>query len=312
MLIGNNNQDNPQIADIASASGHVFDVSGEDFEQKVLKASMQTPVLVDFWAPWCGPCKALGPVLEKLVNDAGGKIKMAKVNIDENQELAQALRIQSVPTVYAFLGGRPIDAFQGSLPESQIQAFIDKAIEAARQIGPDALDIPEALKGAALALAEGDLGGAQGIYIEILQIDPKNVAAFAGMIRVLIAAGQIDQAKEMADNAPEDIASNPAFAEVKTIIELADNAPSGEEAEFIKKIETNADDHQSRFELSGIQFSGGKKEEAIDNLLYIIEKKRDWNDEAARQKLLKYFEALGHTDPLTVESRKRLSSILFS
>lgn len=296
----------------AVAGTPIFDVTTEDFEERVIKGSMDGLVLADFWAPWCGPCKQLGPVLEKLVHSYGGKVKLAKVNLDENEQLAAALRVQSVPTVYAFLGGRPVDAFQGVLPESQIKAFIDKALEAARQMQPDALDIPEALKGAALALADNDLQAAQAIYMQVLQADEKNTQAYTGFIRVLLAAGQIEQAQQMVENAPPEIAENPNFNEAKTALDLALNLPNGEEDEFAAKLENNENDHQSRYDLALAQFSSGKKQEAIDNLLLIMEKDREWNDQAARQQLLKFFEALGQTDPLTIESRKRLSSILFS
>lgn len=294
------------------AGDAIFDVTTEEFEERVIKGSMNGLVLADFWAPWCGPCKQLGPVLEALVSAYGGKVKLAKVNLDENEQLAAALRVQSVPTVYAFLGGRPVDAFQGVLPESQIKAFIDKALEAARQMQPDALDIPSALKSAALALAEEDFQAAQSIYMQILQDDEKNVQAFTGLIRVLIAAGQIEKAQQMIDNAPPEIANNPNFNEAKTALDVALDIPSGEETELAAKLEANENDHQTRFDLALAQFASGKKERAIENLLHIMEKEREWNEQAARHQLLKFFEALGHTDPLTIESRKKLSSILFS
>jgi putative thioredoxin len=302
----------PAQASGTLAQGAIFDVTTEEFEEHVIKGSMNGLVLVDFWAPWCGPCKQLMPVLENLVSSYGGKVKLAKVNLDDNEQLAAALRVQSVPTVYAFLGGRPVDAFQGVLPESQLRAFIDKALEAARQMQPDALDIPSALKSAALALAEEDFQAAQSIYMQVLQEDEKNVQAFTGLVRVLIAAGEVEKAQHMVDNAPPEIANNPGFNEARTAINVALDIPSGEETELAAKLEANENDHQTRFDLALAQFAGGKKERAIENLLLIMEKDREWNEQAARHQLLKFFEALGHTDPLTVESRKRLSSILFS
>lgn len=313
MLFGKNNK--KQDAAPASAqpdSAVIFDVNAAEFEQRVLAVSMEKPVIVDFWAPWCGPCKQLGPILEKNVAAANGDVLMAKVNIDENQELAQALRIQSIPTVYAFFQGKPVDAFQGALPESQIKVFIDKLVKISRENAPDAIDIPEALKGAAQSIADGDVETAQAIYMHILQQDEKNPQAYAGLVRSFIAAGNIDQAEQWINNAPKEIAGNAHFAEAKTALEVAKEKPAAPLDALIKKLEQNPGDHQLRFDLASAQFADGQRQQAIDHLLEIVRVKRDWNEDAARKQLVRFFEAMGHADPLTVESRKKLSSILFS
>ena len=303
---------NSNKAKPAHSGPYIFDVDTQDFEDRVINASMERPVLVDFWAPWCGPCKQLIPTLEKLVTAAGGEIFLAKVNLDENQQLAGMLRVQSVPTVYVFFGGRPIDAFQGVVPESQLQQFINKAIQVARQSRPDAIDIPETLSAAVQALAEFDLAAAQALYAQILQQDPNHAQAFAGMVRVFIAAGDLEHAAHMMEQAPDVIQKSSAYAEVKSALELANNAPDGEATEFEAALAKDENDHQARLDLAVHQFASGAKEKAMENLLTIIAKDREWNDQAARAQLLKFFEALGHADPLTVQARKRLSSLLFS
>ena len=290
----------------------VIDVSTAEFEDKVMRASLQTPVIVDFWAPWCGPCKQLMPALEKVVREANGEVLLAKVNIDENQQLAAMLRIQSVPTVYSFYQGQPVDAFQGNIPESQIREFVGALVKMARSNAPDAIDIPKALEEAAQSLAHGEIAAAQSTYIDILQQDPDNVAAFVGMVRCFIAAGDIEQAEGMIANAPETIAKNRNFEEARSALEIAKKAPSGETAELEAKIATNPKDHQARIDLALALFAGGKKEAATEQLLESIALDRKWNEEAVRKELLKLFEAMGHSDPVTVEARKKLSFILFS
>ncbi len=306
MLLGANDQKMPP-----SSSPIIFDVGTEDFEQRVMAASMQVPVIVDFWAPWCGPCKQLMPVLEKAVTAAGGKVLLAKVNLDDNPELAQALRVQSVPTVFGFFQGQPIDAFMGVQPESKINEFIQKLITAANGAQPDALDIPEALKGAALALLDGDVQGAHTIYAQILQQDQINADAYVGLVRCFLAVDQIEQAQGLLDNAPDEISKAGVFTEAKAAVELA-NSPVGNTSEFKKKIDKNPNDHQARIDLAYALFAAGKKSEACDALLDSIRLDREWNEEAARTELLTLFSAMGFTDPITVAARRKLSSILFS
>ncbi len=308
MLLGQE----PQSPSAPAAGDLVFDVGTVDFEDKVMRASVETPVIVDFWAPWCGPCKQLGPALEQAVQAAGGKVKMAKVNIDENQELAQAMRIQSVPMVFAFFGGQPVNAFVGVKSPAEIKAFIDQLIQVAREAQPDALDIPEALAGAAQALAEDDIETAQAIYVQILGEDEQNVQAYIGLIRTFIAAGQPEHAQEMINEAPEEITKDPQFAAARTALELAGETHGADVTALLAQLESNPDDHQTRFELAGSLFASGQKERAIDELVEIVRRDRAWEDDQARRQLLKYFEALGPADPLTMAGRKKLSSVLFS
>ncbi len=297
----------------SAAGSTIFDVGIADFEARVIKASMEKPVIVDFWAPWCGPCKQLMPALEKVITAAGGEVLLAKVNLDDNPQLAQALRVQSVPTVFAFLGGQPVDAFQGVIPESQISAFVDKVLQIAKANRPGAVDIPEALAAAAEAVANGEFQIAQSIYGQILQQDEKNLPAFVGLVRLFIAADMVEQATALVEDLPDDIKKDPKFAEALTALELAQNKPDTSILGALKdKVAQNPKDMESLCALAEVQFGAGHKEEAIDTLLAAIEIDREWNEQEARQNLVRFFQALGHTDPLTVAGRKKLSAILFS
>ena len=303
----------------APANDMIFDVDTESFEKAVVLASMDTPILVDFWAPWCGPCKQLMPVLEAAVKEAGGAVRMAKVNIDDNQELAQALRIQSVPTVFAFFKGQPVTAFAGVRPVSEIKAIIDQLTKMVQQGqapvpgAPPPLDIPAALKAAAEALAQNDLGLAQGIYSQILQQDESNAAAYAGIIRTFISADHLDQAAQMLAEAPEVMVKDAALNAARIALDLARNKPGRKEvAGFTKALDKNPDDHQARFDLALAHFASGEKETAIDALILIIRKNRTWEEDKARKQLIQFFEALGPVDPLTLSGRRKLSTVLFS
>ena len=290
----------------------IFEASAQDFEEKVLKASFEKPVIAYFTAPWCSPCKQLGPVLENAVTATNGEIVMGKVDLDSNQDLAAALRIQSVPTIFAFFQGQPVDAFQGAVPESHVKEFIHKLVQVARSAKPEAIDISEVMAQGQAALADGEFGLAQGLFMQILQQDENHGAAYAGLIRTFIGAGELEPAAEMVRNASDQIAKDTAFQEAKTALELAQNPPSGQAAELEDKLSKNENDHQVRYDLALELFSMNRKEEALEHLLEIIARERAWNEEGARLQLLKYFEALGAADPLTIQARKKLSSLIFS
>ena len=290
----------------------IKDSSTESFEADVLQASMTTPVIVDFWAPWCGPCKQLGPLLEQAVKAARGAVRLVKIDIDQNQELAMQLRVQSVPAVYAFFLGRPVDGFVGALPESQIKAFIERLTQTAgTDQGPDPLE--EALAQAQAALESGQLGAASALFAQILQHDPENTAAIAGLIRCQLDSGDTAAAKAMYDGLPEEVKSDPALASVAASLELADmSAEAGDVLALKSQLAVNPNDHQARLDLAMALYAAGDAEGATEALLEIIARDRGWNDEAARKQLLKFFEAWGPTDPRTLEARRRLSSLLFS
>ena len=290
----------------------IKDSNIEGFEADVLQASMTTPVIVDFWAPWCGPCKQLGPMLEKAVTAARGAVRLVKIDIDQNQELAMQLRVQSVPAVYAFYQGRPVDGFVGALPESQVKAFIDRLTQAAgTDQGPDPLE--EALEQAQAALESGQLGAASALFAQVLQHDPENATATAGMIRCRLDSGDTAEAKAMFDALPEEVRSDEAFASVAASLELADmSADTGDVLALKSQLAVTENNHQARFDLAMALYAAGDADGAAEALLEIIRRDRGWNDEAARKQLLKFFEAWGPTDPRTLEARRRLSSLLFA
>ena len=287
----------------------VRDVTTATFEQDVMAASMAGPVIVDFWAPWCGPCKQLGPLLEKTVAATGGKATMVKVNIDTSPEIAQALRIQSIPTVYAFYKGQPIDGFQGAVPESQLREFVARAI---KQAGGGEDPIALALEQAKLALDEGDKPTAQEIFTQILLADPGSAPARAGLARLLLEAGQAEAAKQLMDETPAAVAKHAEILAAFAALDLAAQAVDTGEIDALRaRVQQDETDHQARFDLAMAWYGQGHKQQAVDELLEIVRRDRSWNDDAARLQLLKLLEALGFTDPVAIDARRRLSSLLF-
>ncbi|MCB9958875.1 MAG: thioredoxin [Rhodospirillaceae bacterium] len=297
-------------AGAGNAADLIKDTSTASFTADVIEASMSVPVLVDFWAPWCGPCKQLGPALEKAVRQAGGKVKLVKLNIDENQALAGQMRIQSIPTVYAFFQGRPVDYFQGALPESQVKQFIERLAG----LGGKSSPVDDALAQAKEMVDAGDWQSAGSIYSQVLQHDAEQVEARAGLARALMQLGRTDEARQVLDQASPKAKLDARLVSVQSALDLALQAmsASGDLAALEAKVAADPENHQSRFELAQAQFAAGARAEAVASLLEIVRRDRTWNEEAARKELVKYFEAFGPTDPLTLSARRRLSSILFS
>ncbi len=288
----------------------IKDTDTEGFMADVMEASNEVPVIVDFWAPWCGPCKQLTPLLEKLVKQYGGKVKLVKINVDENQDLAMQFRVQSIPAVYGFKGGRPVDGFMGALPESQLKQFIE------RLTGGGGSPLDEALLEAEAFATEGNHEDALAVYKEILAQDPSHVKALAGALRAYLATGQDDIAKQVLDNLPDAMKTAPDIVGVQAALDLkAQSAQVGDGAELAAleaKIAADPKDMQSRLDLAVARYGHGQREQAMDDLLEMVRKDRKWNEEAARKQLVKFFEALGPADPLTVQGRRKLSSILFA
>ena len=290
----------------AKAAGDLIkEGSDATFAADVIEASREQPVIVDFWATWCGPCKQLTPALEKAVNAAKGAVKLVKIDVDKNPVYAGQLRVQSIPTVYAFVDGRPVDGFMGALPESQVKAFIDKLA------GPAApSDIDQLLAMAKESIEVGDVGGAAQAYAQVLQLEPENAAAIGGLARCYLDGGDLERAREVAEMAPPD-AKNADLDSVRAALKLAEAAPS-ETTEFEQRLAANPDDHEARLELAKALAGRGELQAAADELLTIIARDREWNDEAARKQLLTVFEAAGMASDVAKQGRRRLSAILFS
>jgi putative thioredoxin len=291
----------------------VKDSDTAHFMADVIEASQTTPVVVDFWAPWCGPCKQLTPTIEKVIKGTRGAVKLVKINVDENQQLAAQLRIQSIPTVFGFAGGRPVDGFAGALPESQVKQFVDRLLAAAGGAAQES-PIADALNQAKALSEAGDSKRAAALYSQIMAAEPENVAAIAGLARAQVANDELDKARETLTKVPEAGKNDPEVAAVKAALDLAEKSKGAGSnlAELEARLAADPNDLQARFDRALALYGMGRREEAIDELLAIFKKNRDWNDQAARKQLVQFFEAQGPKDPLTLSGRRKLSSILFS
>jgi len=286
----------------------IKDVNEADFMVEVVEASKEIPVIVDFWAPWCGPCKTLGPQLETAVAATNGKVKMVKVDVDQNQAIAGQLRVQSIPTVYVFWQGQPVDGFQGAVAHSEVQDFVKRAAD----LGGDG-GLADAIAAAEEMLDEGAAADAAQTFAAILEEDPKNSDAYGGLVRAYIAAGDLGQAEAVLNGAPAEIAKSAQLDAAHAALELARQAENaGPVAELQAKVDADPADLQARFDLAAAQHAAGQVQEAVDNLLEIFRRDREWNEDAAKQQLFTIFEALKPNDPVVLNGRRKLSSMIFA
>jgi putative thioredoxin len=289
----------------------IKETTTQTFVKDVIEESKRQPVLIDFWAPWCGPCRQLTPILEKTVRAAKGKVKLVKMNIDEHPSIPGQMGIQSIPAVIAFVGGQPADGFMGALPESQVNAFIEKLTRGVPAIGEP--NVAELVKEAETAFTEGDVAAAAQIYAEALAHDSTNIAALAGLAKCYLTTGAAEEAKQTLAMVPESKRNDTAVKAVQAAIDLAEQASSvGPVNELEQKVAANPLDHQARFDLATALNAMGKRAEATGQLLEIVKRDRKWNDDGARKQLVQFFEAWGGADEATIEGRKRLSTVLFS
>jgi putative thioredoxin len=297
-----------QQAQTATADAVVKETTTQTFVKDVIEESKRQPVLVDFWAPWCGPCKQLTPVLEKAVKAAKGKVKLVKMNIDDHPAIPGQMGIQSIPAVIAFVGGQPADGFMGALPEAQVVAFLERLTK--DRIGGETQDL---LKVADAALAEGDAAGAAELYSQVLAEDGTNVPALGGLSRSYVETGALDQARQTLAMVPEGKQNDAAVAAARAALELAEQAKTlGPLTELEQKVAANPLDHQARFDLALALNGKGRRAEALDQLIAIVRRDRKWNDDGARKQLVQFFDAWGPTDEATIDGRRKLSSILFA
>jgi putative thioredoxin len=295
-------------APAADPNALIKDGTDATFVEDVLKASREVPVIIDLWAPWCGPCKTLGPIIEKAVLAARGAVKLVKINVDENPQLSRQLRVQSNPAVYAFKDGQPIDGFVGALPESQVKAFVEGLTG---DLGPGPIE--EALGEAKAARDAGDLGTAAAIYGEIAKLEPGNVPALTGLAQIYLDAGETERVTETLKLVPPDKANDPAVRAIEAALQLSAQAKSADATAALEaRVAANPADHQARFDLAVALAAAGRRMDAVDHLLEIVRKNRGWNEDGARKQLLTFFEAFGPKDDATVSGRRRLSALLFA
>jgi putative thioredoxin len=289
----------------------IRETTTQTFVKDVIEESRRQPVMIDFWAPWCGPCRQLTPMLEKAVRNAKGRVKLVKMNIDEHPQIPGQMGIQSIPAVIAFVNGQPADGFMGAVPESQVNAFIEKITKGVPAAGEP--NLAEIIAEAEAVLAEGDAATAAQIYAEVLAHDATNIAALAGLAKCYMTTGAVEQAKQTLAMVPESKRNDAAVKAVQAAIDLAEQAQSvGPVTELEQKLAANPLDHQARFDLATALNAMGKRAEATEQLLAIVKRDRKWNDDGARKQLVQFFEAWGGADEATVDGRKRLSTILFS
>lgn len=292
-----------------AAASNIKDSTDQAFMADVVEASNEQPVLVDFWAPWCEPCRTLTPTLEKVVNGENGKVKLVKINMDENPGIAEQLGVRSIPAVFAFDKGRPVTAFQGALPESQVRQFIQQVLGGT----DDAKQLEEAMAQAETAMQTGDLTTAAQLYGAVMEADPANVTAIAGLARCYLANDDHDRAAQILDMAPEDKKHDHAIKSVRTALELMADTPLDEDMSIAReKVAANPDDHDARFDLAEKLIAQGKNKDASDHLLTVLATDLEWGEGKAKAKLLEIFEAAGPKDPITIEGRRRLGSLMFS